>query len=36
MQNESVSSYLPAVACPGKYADLTYAPGVEDFEGDVY
>ncbi|KAK4543707.1 hypothetical protein LTR36_005352 [Oleoguttula mirabilis] len=36
MQNESVSSYLPAVACPGKYQDLTYAPGVVDFEGDVY
>ena len=36
MQNESVSSYLPAVPCPGKYEDLTYAPGVMDFEGDVY
>ena len=36
MQNESVSSYLPAVACPGKYEDLTYSPGVMDFEGDVY
>ena len=36
IQNESVSSYLPAVACPGKYQDLTYSPGVMDFEGDVY
>ena len=36
MQNESVSSYLPAVPCPGKYEDLIYAPGVMDFEGDVY
>ncbi|EMD01274.1 glycoside hydrolase family 5 protein [Baudoinia panamericana UAMH 10762] len=36
MQNESVSSYLPAVACPGKYEDLTYSPGVMDSEGDVY
>ncbi|KAK5120482.1 hypothetical protein LTR85_006137 [Meristemomyces frigidus] len=36
MQNESVSSYLPAVACAGKYQDLTYAPGVMDIEGDVY
>lgn len=36
MQNESVTSYLPAVSCPGKYEDLTYAPGVMDFEGDVY
>ncbi|KAK5704510.1 hypothetical protein LTR17_021818 [Elasticomyces elasticus] len=36
MQNESVSSYLPAVPCPGKYQDLTYAPGIVDVEGDVY
>jgi len=36
MQNESVSSYLPAVACPGVYEDLTYAPGVVTTEQDVY
>ncbi|KAK1810214.1 hypothetical protein LTR12_015422 [Friedmanniomyces endolithicus] len=36
MQNERVSGYLPAVPCPGKYADLTYAPGFVDTEGDVY
>ncbi|KAK3112816.1 hypothetical protein LTR53_010497 [Teratosphaeriaceae sp. CCFEE 6253] len=36
MQNETVSAYLPAVACPGNYEDLTYSPGVMDFEGDVY
>lgn len=36
MQNETVSSYLPAVPCPGVYEDLTYAPGVVDTEGDVY
>ena len=36
MQNETVSSYLPAVPCTGKYEDLTYSPGVQDFEGDVY
>lgn len=36
MQNETVSSYLPAVPCTGKYEDLTYSPGVMDFEGDVY
>lgn len=36
MQNETVSSYLPAVPCPGKYADLTYSPGVMDFDGNVY
>ena len=36
MQNESVTSYLPAVPCPGKYADYTYSPGLEDFDGHVY
>ena len=36
MQNESVTSYLPAVPCPGKYADYTYSAGVEDFDGNVY
>lgn len=36
MQNESVTSYLPAVPCTGKYEDLTYSPGVEDFDGNVY
>ncbi|KAK4560519.1 hypothetical protein LTR86_005716 [Recurvomyces mirabilis] len=36
MQGVSVSAYLPAQACPGKLRDLTYAPGVVDFEGDVY
>ena len=35
MQNEMVSSYLPAVACTGVYEDLTYAPGVMDFDGQV-
>lgn len=36
MQNISVSEYLPAVPCTGKYADYTYSPGVEDFDADVY
>ena len=36
MQHETVSSYLPAVPCPGKFADYTYSPGVEDFDGHVY
>ena len=36
MQGVEVGGYLPAVACPGKYADLTYEPGVEDFDGEVY
>ncbi|KAK3615693.1 hypothetical protein LTR56_026435 [Elasticomyces elasticus] len=35
MQNQSVSTYLPAVPCPGKYEDLTYTPGVMDNEGVV-
>lgn len=36
MQNESVTPYLPAQACTGNYEDLTYSPGVMDFDGDVY
>lgn len=36
MQNESVTSYLPAVPCTGNYEDLTYSPGVMDFDGNVY
>ena len=37
MQNESVTSYLPAVPCPGKYADYTYGQsGGTDFDGNVY
>ena len=36
MQNLTVSSYLPAVPCPGKYADYTYSPGIADFNGHVH
>ena len=36
MQGLNVSSYLPAVACPGKFADYTHSYGVADFEGHVY
>jgi mannan endo-1,4-beta-mannosidase len=36
MQGIEVSSYLPDVPCTGKYEDLTYSPGVLDFEADVY
>ena len=36
MQGLAVTDYLPAVPCAGKYADLTYSPGVADFETDVY
>lgn len=36
MQNETVSTYLPAVPCTGKYTDLTYSPSVEDFDSSVY
>nr|OQO27610.1 hypothetical protein B0A51_03599 [Rachicladosporium sp. CCFEE 5018] len=36
MQGLNVSSYLPAVACPGKLADLTYSPGVLDFDANAY
>ena len=36
MQNISVSDYLPAVPCAGRFADWTYAPGVQDFVAGVY
>lgn len=36
MQGLNVSSYLPAVDCPGKYADYTNSFGVMDFDGSVY
>lgn len=36
MQGIDVSEYLPAVPCPGKYADYTYSPGVQDFDGRVH
>ena len=36
MQNETVTSYLPQVPCTGNYADYSYSPGVEDFDGNVY
>ncbi|KAK3698463.1 hypothetical protein LTR37_016934 [Vermiconidia calcicola] len=36
MQGLSVSEYLPAVPCPGKFADYTYSSGVQDFNGDVH